>query len=55
MVGQPSKISVVWNGVDPETYNPANVQKEDVARISERNMVFQTTGTCCFLLADSHG
>jgi glycosyltransferase involved in cell wall biosynthesis len=27
------KISVVWNGVDPERYDPANVQKQDIAAI----------------------
>ena len=25
-----SKISVAWNGVDPETYNPKKVRKEEV-------------------------
>jgi glycosyltransferase involved in cell wall biosynthesis len=29
----PNKISVVWNGVDPDSYDPANVKKEDVAQI----------------------
>ncbi len=33
---QPSKISVVWNGVDPERYNPVNVQKQDVAAIRKK-------------------
>ncbi len=28
---QSSKISVVWNGVDPERYDPVNVQKQEVA------------------------
>jgi len=32
----PSKISVVWNGVDPETYDPKKVKKEDVDAIRER-------------------
>ena len=49
---QPSKISVVWNGVDPERYDPVNVQKQDVDSKSERNMAFQTIGTCCFSLED---
>ncbi|MCW4024020.1 MAG: glycosyltransferase family 4 protein [Candidatus Bathyarchaeota archaeon] len=26
----PSKISVVWNGVDPEVYDPRKVSKEDI-------------------------
>jgi glycogen(starch) synthase len=30
---EPSKISVVWNGVDPDIYNPLNVQKEEVEAI----------------------
>jgi glycogen(starch) synthase len=29
----PSKISVVWNGVDPNKYNPSKYKKEDVAKI----------------------
>jgi len=31
-----SKISMVWNGVDPETYNPRKVQQEDVQKIREK-------------------
>jgi glycogen(starch) synthase len=31
-----SKISVVWNGVDPEAYNPAKVKKADVDGIREK-------------------
>jgi glycogen(starch) synthase len=31
-----SKISVVWNGVDPEKYGPENCAKEDVERIRQR-------------------
>jgi len=31
-----SKISVVWNGVDPERYNPQNCRPEDVERIRDR-------------------
>jgi glycogen(starch) synthase len=30
------KISVVWNGVDPERYNPAKVKKETVRKIREK-------------------
>jgi len=32
----PSKISVVWNGVDPEKYNPRIVKKEEVMKIRAR-------------------
>jgi glycogen(starch) synthase len=31
-----SKISVVWNGVDPECYNPANCRPEEVEAIRNR-------------------
>jgi glycogen synthase len=31
-----SKISVVWNGVDPERYNPVNVQKSDMVAIRQK-------------------
>lgn len=31
-----SKISVVWNGVDPEQYNPRNCRAEDVTAIRDR-------------------
>jgi len=31
-----SKISVVWNGVDPERYNPVDVQKQDVTSIRQK-------------------
>lgn len=31
-----SKISVVWNGVDPERYSPVNVQKQDIAAIRQK-------------------
>jgi len=30
------KVSVVWNGVDPERYNPARCKKEDVQKIREK-------------------
>ena len=33
---QPSKISVVWNGVDPDRYNPINVQKQDILAIRKK-------------------
>jgi glycosyltransferase involved in cell wall biosynthesis len=32
----PSKISVVWNGVDPQRYDPRDCQKEDVEKIREK-------------------
>jgi len=31
-----SKISVVWNGVDPEKYNPAKVKPQDVEKVRAR-------------------
>jgi glycosyltransferase involved in cell wall biosynthesis len=31
-----SKISVVWNGVDPERYNPQNCRPEDVQKIRHK-------------------
>jgi glycosyltransferase involved in cell wall biosynthesis len=31
-----SKISVVWNGVDPERYNPKNCKPEDVEAVRKR-------------------
>lgn len=31
-----SKISVVWNGVDPERYNPLSCKPEEVSRIREK-------------------
>jgi glycogen synthase len=33
---QPSKISVVWNGVDPDRYDPVNVQKQEVMAIRQK-------------------
>jgi glycosyltransferase involved in cell wall biosynthesis len=32
----PSKISVVWNGVDPERYNPRKCQQEDIEKTREK-------------------
>ena len=32
----PSKISVVWNGVDPEKYNPRKIKKEDIMKTRAR-------------------
>lgn len=31
-----SKISVVWNGVDPDRYDPAKVKPEDVRKVRQR-------------------
>jgi glycosyltransferase involved in cell wall biosynthesis len=31
-----SKISVVWNGVDPERYNPKNIRQEDAEAIRNK-------------------
>jgi len=31
-----SKISVVWNGVDPERYNPKKCKQEDIQKIRQR-------------------
>jgi glycogen synthase len=31
-----SKISVVWNGVDPQRYDPAKVQKQDISEIRKQ-------------------
>jgi glycosyltransferase involved in cell wall biosynthesis len=31
-----SKISVVWNGVDPDRYNPQNCKQENVEKIREK-------------------
>ncbi len=33
---QESKISVVWNGVDPEKYDPSRCDPEDVRRVREK-------------------
>jgi glycogen synthase len=33
---QASKISVVWNGVDTDRYNPVNVQKQDALAIRQK-------------------
>jgi glycogen(starch) synthase len=48
--GWPSqKTSVVWNGVDPERYNPEKCRKEDVQRIREKYGV-QDDGKLLFFL-----
>jgi len=30
------KVSVVWNGVDPNKYNPSTVKAQDIAKVRER-------------------
>lgn len=34
-----AKISVVWNGVDPEQYDPAKVKTQDIERIRKRHEI----------------
>jgi glycosyltransferase involved in cell wall biosynthesis len=36
---QTSKISVVWNGVDPDKYDPSQVKPEDIQKVRERHGV----------------
>jgi len=43
------KISVVWNGVDPERYNPDLCKKEDVEKIRQRYGVQQDESMLLFL------
>ena len=50
----PSKISVAWNGVDPELYDMAKCNPKDIAALA-KNMGFPKTGTCFYLLADFPG
>lgn len=44
---QSSKISVVWNGVDADRYNPVNVQKQDTLAIRQK---YGIPGDCNMLL-----
>ncbi|MEM3011304.1 MAG: glycosyltransferase family 4 protein [Candidatus Bathyarchaeia archaeon] len=44
-----SKISVVWNGVDPEKYNPQSCKKEDVQKIRARYAIPQDGFMILFL------
>jgi glycosyltransferase involved in cell wall biosynthesis len=44
-----SKISMVWNGVDPEKYNPSKYKKEDVMKIRERYGVPQDWNMLLFV------
>jgi glycogen(starch) synthase len=44
-----SKISVVWNGVDPERYDPQNCRSEDVAKIREKYGIAKDWNMLLFL------
>jgi len=43
------KISVVWNGVDPERYNPNLCEKEDVEKLRQRYGIQQDESMLLFL------
>lgn len=44
-----SKISVVWNGVDPKRYDPQKCQKEDVLKIREKYSIPEDWNMLLFL------
>ena len=44
-----SKVSVVWNGVDPDRYNPQNCQPQDVERIRDRYAISKDWRMLLFL------
>ena len=44
-----SKISVVWNGVDPERYDPQKCQKEDVLKVREKYGISEDWNMLLFL------
>ena len=44
-----SKISVVWNGVDPERYDPQQCQKQDVLKIREKYGISEDWNMLLFL------
>ncbi len=44
-----SKISVVWNGVDPDKYDPALVKSDDVEAIRERHNVLKDGNMMLFI------
>ena len=46
---QASKISVVWNGVDPDKYDPSLVKSEDVEAIRERHGVSKDGNMILFI------
>ena len=43
------KIQVSYNGVDPQKYNPANVPKEDVARVRDKYGIKEDEDMILFL------
>jgi len=44
-----SKISVVWNGVDPEKYNPEKCKKDDVEQIRRKYHINEDENMLLFL------
>ena len=46
---QASKISVVWNGVDPDRYNPVNVQKQDALAIRQKYGISENSNMLLFV------
>lgn len=44
-----SRISVVWNGVDPERYDPQKCEKEDVLKIREKYGISEDWNMLLFL------
>jgi glycosyltransferase involved in cell wall biosynthesis len=44
-----SKISVVWNGVDPEKYNPQKYERDEVAAIREKYGIPQNWNMLLFV------
>ena len=44
-----SKISVVWNGVDPQRYNPGRVKKEDVQKIRQKYGISENWNMLLFI------
>jgi glycosyltransferase involved in cell wall biosynthesis len=45
----PSKVSVVWNGVDPKRYNMQNCKQEDIAAIREKYCIAQDCNILLFV------
>jgi len=46
---QENKIHVVWNGVDPEKYDPGRYSQEEVSRLRERYQVDSSTNMILFI------
>jgi len=44
-----SKVSVVWNGVDPERYDPKNCSKEDIEKLRENYGIAKDESMLFFL------